>query len=707
MALATAINSGSTFLVCNDDATIEPFGNQGLFCADTRFISEWRIFVNGAAPELLRRIDISPRRARWEMIASDLGVGPHGVPTQISVTVDRTMSRSRLHEDICLHVFGELAIDVPLVLQIDSDFADFLEARQAEHQERSITRLWHEPATSDATYSRASFFRRRLTRTGLQSAARPRSDGMEFRVRLQPGERWHVCLIHDLITAHGQVIEPSACPLDTDDDSAGREEQDWAVGRGHLRVANECWQAAIDRALEDLGALRLAPLAAPSAPALPAAGLPWFVAVFGRDSITASLQALAVYPDFARGTLAELGALQATAIDRFRDAEPGKICHEMRHGEWAVFGRIPHHPYYGSADSTTLYLLLLGELYRWTGDADELSTLRATAERCLAWMEDFGDCDGDGFQDYGPRTISGYPNQCWKDSPDGVPNPDGGLPLHPIATAELQAYAYAARVVIADLFAAWGDQAAAASLRAAARELRDRFREKFWLPDEQFTALALDGNKNRVASVASNAGQCLWLGLVDDDQAQLLIDRLMAPDMFSGWGIRTLSSEHRAYDPHSYHRGSVWPHDSMLGAAGMRRYGRDEAAWTVIAGILDATKGFPLRRLPEVFSGIDRSHTPLPIPYRRANAPQAWSAGSVVQAATILMGLDPDAPAGRVYVDPALPVWCPTLAIESVAVGRTRLTVTATRQPDGRSDVDVEVIDGPPLDVIHGRRPEP
>jgi glycogen debranching enzyme len=431
--------------------------------------------------------------------------------------------------------------------------------------------------------------------------------------------------------------------------------------------------------------------------------VPWFVALFGRDSLIASLQAAVAQPAFAEGTLQALARWQSDVDDGERDAEPGKILHELRVGEWAHFGLVPHRPYYGTADATPLYLLLLAEAYRSTGDAGALARFRPTAERCLEWIDRYGDRDGDGFQEWAPRSPMGYRNQCWRDAEDGILDEQGGFPQLPIGTCELQAYVYAAKARAAALFAAWGDDQRARQLTSEAAELRRRFLEIFWLDPPGELALALDGRKRPLRTVVSNPGHCLWMGILDPERGRRAGERLLEPDLFSGWGLRTLSDQHPAYDPHAYQRGSVWPHDTLIAAAGLRRYGLTEHAWRLLDGLLAAVTAFEYVQMPELFAGLPRVGPAAPVPYRHANVPQAWGAGAVPHGVRVLLGLEPDLPAGRLYVDPALPPWCPSLSLDQLTLGPHRLRLHAWRRPDGSSAVDVDVPSA--LEVVHGTPP--
>ena len=404
----------------------------------------------------------------------------------------------------------------------------------------------------------------------------------------------------------------------------------------------------------------------------PAAGVPWFVALFGRDSLIVSLQNALVYPDFARAALEVLGSLQATEQDDYRDAEPGKIMHELRLGELAHFKLVPHTPYYGTADATPLYLIVLHAAWRSCGDAGLLERHLKTAERCLDWIDNYGDRDGDGFQEYATRSPVGYENQGWKDSGEAVVYPDGSLVKGPKALCELQGYVYDAWQRMAQIFDALGNPGRARDLRAKAASLFRRFNEAFWDEDLGFYAYALDGDKKPVLSVASNPGHCLWSGIVPADRARRVVERLMEPDMWSGWGIRTLSAEHPAYNPHSYQNGSVWPHDNGIIATGFRRYGFTAEAARIARDSSGAATYFILHQVPELYAGIQRDPTNFPVQYIGANVPQAWAAGSVFAFLQMILGFQPDAPNKKLYIDPMLPEWLLDLEVSDLRVGEER-----------------------------------
>jgi glycogen debranching enzyme len=434
------------------------------------------------------------------------------------------------------------------------------------------------------------------------------------------------------------------------------------------------------RSLVDLAALRFrSPMLLRS---MPAAGLPWFMAIFGRDSLLTSFQALPFLPDLAAITLETLAALQARADDPFRDAEPGKIPHELRFGEMTAFEETPHSPYYGTADATPLFLILMEEYERWTGDRLLVKSLEHEARAAMTWIDKYGDRDGDGYIEYERRNPNGLENQCWKDSGDSIAFADGTLAVTPRATCELQGYAYDAKLRVARLARqVWNDAAWAHQLERQAADLKRRFNQDFWLPERGFFALGLDGHKRKIDSLTSNIGHLLWSGIADEEKARRCVAHLMSDAMFSGWGVRTMGAGEGSYNPIGYHVGTVWPHDNSFIAWGLRRYGYDEEAARIAFAMLEAAEYFDYR-LPEAFAGSARDATKFPVEYPTACSPQAWASGAPLLLIRALLGLESSGE--HLIVDPALPA----------AIGRLEVLdipgVWGRRDAFGRARPDVE-----------------
>jgi glycogen debranching enzyme len=443
--------------------------------------------------------------------------------------------------------------------------------------------------------------------------------------------------------------------------SKSTELEQWLARAPVLQAQDTALMRTYRASLSDLGALRMHPDLSEGA-TLPAAGLPWFMALFGRDSLITSFQALPYLPGLAATTLRVLAAQQAQRRDDFHEQEPGKILHELRFGELTARGERPHSPYFGTADATPLFLVLLDEYHRWSGDDELVRTLEPNARAALAWIEDSGDADGDGYVEYACRNLTtGLVNQCWKDSWDAIQFADGTLAQGPIATCEIQGYVYDARRRAARLAReVWGDELLAARLERQAAELRERFHHDFWMPERGCHALALDGEKRQVDSLTSNIGHLLWSGLLDDEEATGTAERLLDEQLYSGWGVRTLGAREAGYNPLGYHTGTVWPHENSLIAAGLARYGHRDAASTIASAILRAAPYFE-HRLPEVFAGYPMSTTTVPVAFPTASRPQAWAAGTPLLLLSTLLDLQP----GRIDADGEGPDGIGHLALRS------------------------------------------
>jgi glycogen debranching enzyme len=496
------------------------------------------------------------------------------------------------------------------------------------------------------------------------------------------------------VTVWGEVLErakarapePTPPPVVVEE-AAAAAHRAWKAGSASIQTPDAFVDRAVRRALSDL---RLLVNRGPGEDErYISAGVPWFTCLFGRDSIITALQSLAVRPQIAVETLRLLARMQATERDDWRDAQPGKILHELRTGELARTGEIPHSPYYGSVDATPLWLILLGETYAWTGDDRLVDELWPNALAALAWIDDSGDLDGDGFVEYHRLSPRGLPNQGWKDSRDANRFRDGRLAESPIALVEVQAYVFAARRHVAGLARRRGDEALALRQEQLAEELRERFEAAFWMDDVGTYALALDASKKQVDAVGSNPGHALWCGIVSPERASRVAANLLSADMWSGWGVRTLSTEMAGYNPIGYHIGSVWPHDNAMIAEGLTRYGHRDQASGIVAALLEATTYFRDSRLPELFCGFGREESPYPVPYPVACVPQAWAAGSVFQALTTMLGLRPDASARLVELHtPSLPEWLRELRLEQLRVGDASVDLLFHRS-NGSTGVEV------------------
>jgi len=719
------INHGSTFMVTDRQGEIHPDQELGVFAGDTRFVGYYRCTIERQPWVLLTSSTTSYCEMRlvytnpplpaldapmphWPQGRGRTFPGVRGdLPAQqIGLVLTRSVNGT-LQEHFAVSNYSGMAVRFHLDLSIRSDFVDLFDVKAHRYFSRgdSVSSWLVADDRWDLVVAyQNGDFRRRFTYRVLHSDSPPRYDNgrIEWTIDLPPAGRWeaHATMILDV----GQGDAPAPGTSSRSED----RQATWDAHTTQLSTSNCVADATYRQAVDDMAALRIHMPDMPEHEWVPAAGVPWFVTLFGRDSLVVSYQAMSVYTPFARGALQRLAEYQATERDDWRDAQPGKILHEIRHGELAYFELVPQTPYYGTWDATPLYLIVLHEAWKWTGDQKLLETYLPNAERCLAWIDQYGDLDGDGFQEYKTFSAQGYENQSWKDSGIAVVYPDGSQVKQPKALCELQGYVYDAKQRMAEIYAALGNAARADELRQQAEQLRRAFNERFWLDDQGTYAFGLDPDKQPIATVASNAGHCLWSGIADPDKAARVVQRLLQPDMWSGWGIRTLSRRNPAYNPFSYQNGSVWPHDNAFIAAGFRRYGFADEANRVAGAIFDAAARFESYRLPELYSGLDRAETVFPVQYLGANIPQAWAAGSIFLLVQTMLGLRADAPNGRLYVDPKLPEWLPDVTLSNVAVGGTCLRLNfwrASNAPDAPTRWDVVDQTGPAIDVLAERLP--
>ena len=668
-----SIHQGQTVLVTEADGQIVWPSDKGLYFLDTRVISSWSLFANGVPWELLNGGAVTYFGAR--IFQTNRAFVTEDGPIEAR-TLGLTLSRhieGGMHEDIDISNNSGKAVRFNLEIAVRGDFADIFEVKSNRIVRRGrITTSWSEAHQhARLTYRNRDFSREVLITAKPTGAKSVYANGrISFDISLGPTETWHCCVLYDLFDGRTKYASPRDCVGESHRSKHAESLEDWQRTVLKIRTSNEEFYRCFTQGVADMAALRLPIRGTDHMVFVPAAGLPWFVALFGRDSLIVSLQTMLVYPDFARGALDVLGAYQAQQRDDYRDAEPGKILHELRYGELAHFRLIPHTPYYGTSDATPLYLVALHATWRATGDRSLIEKHLRTAEGCLAWIDNYGDRDGDGLQEYQTRSSAGYENTGWKDSGDAVMYEDGTLVKGPKALCELQGYVYDAWLRMAEIYDEIGGHDRAKHLREKAAALFQKFNELFWNEELGFYAYTLDGDKKPVFSVASNPGHCLWSGIVRKDRAARVVARLMQPDMWSGWGIRTLSALHKSFNPYNYQTGAVWPHDNAIIAFGFRRYGFAAEAAAVARSISGAASHFLINELPELYAGLQRENLSFPVQYIGANVPQAWAAGTPFVLLQAMLGIVPDAPRGRLYVDPALPDWMPDVTLIDLRLGR-------------------------------------
>jgi glycogen debranching enzyme len=651
MTGSVKILDGNTFVVSDDRGDIEASSTDptGLFSFDTRFLSTWVLTIDGQRLNALSTDDLHYFETRFFLVP---GTGTVYVDAKLSVIRQRAVGLG-FHEELTILNHDAEPVELTVRLEAAADFADLFEVKDALRKKGSYT------ATVEGDrlilgYERGTYAR--ATQISASEPAEIDERGLTFTARIEPHGEWSTDV--DVVTAvlgvgdhhdrpkYGAGVRRAKPNMEKDLDR-------WLRDAPTLETDRRSLEVTYHRSLVDLAALRFSPLTA-GRRSLPAAGLPWFMTMFGRDSIFTSLQALPFVPELAATTLSELGMRQGTRLDDFRDEDPGRILHEMRYGEMTAFEERPHSPYYGTADATPLFVVLLDEYERWTGDRRLVRELEQEARAALRWIDEFADLQGNGYVSYQRRNEeTGLENQCWKDSWDSISYRDGRLPGFPRATCELQGYAYDAKIRGARLARrVWKDAALADALEDQAADLKRRFNRDFWVVDGEYFAIALESDGSRVDALSSNIGHLLWSGIVEKSKAKALARHLTGPRLFSGWGVRTLAEGEGRYNPVGYHVGTVWPFDSSFVAWGLRRYGFKEEAALIAAGILDAA-GFFDGRLPEAFGGYPRSFTRYPVQYPTACSPQAWSTGAPLLLLRTMLGLEPID--DHLLVDPALP----------------------------------------------------
>jgi glycogen debranching enzyme len=669
----------------------------GLFHDDTRILSDYVLRVAGGPPRLLSAEAPRAYAAQIDLAVQDLPFGGDRWDPKHAVHIRRELVLSdRLTERVTLTNYLAQPLDFWMELALGTDFADMFEVRG-----------WRRPA-------RGQFF-----------APEPAGDRLLFRYRGRDGQTIGSTVRFlqppDLLTAHSArwefpLANRAARSFEWEVLSEGRPPDRKTATQGGLdqrrhsvegryrawRQAGSRWSTDVPkfdvmlrRATDDLGALYMEV----DGEEVISAGIPWYSTVFGRDAIITGLETLALNPAIARDALRYLARRQGVREDPFTEEQPGRILHELRRGEMARAGEIPHVPYFGTIDATPLWLVLLHETWRWTGDDALVRELLPHAERALDWIDRYGDLDGDGFVEYARTSPKGLVNQGWKDSGDGVPLPDGGTPEPPIALVEVQGYVYDAKARMADLFGRFGRADRAQALTAEAARMRESIRERFWLEQSGTFALALDGGKRPVRTVTSNAGHLLWSRVPTPEQASALAPTLLGPDLFSGWGIRTLSSAHRVFNPMSYHNGSVWPHDNALVVSGLGLYGMAREALPVIRGLHEAALSSEFHRLPELFCGMERQRGVRLVRYPVSCSPQAWASGAFFLILQAMLGLYPEAPARVLHVrNPVLPDFLRELTISGMVVGDARVSLQF-RQHGHRTLANLLAVEGGPLQV--------
>jgi glycogen debranching enzyme len=685
---ALVIREQDIFLLTDTSGNIPPDNPSGfgLYHLDTRHLSVYDFSFADARPVVLlstAELGFSEEQMLTNpaMFSLDGRILPRG---SIEARRQRVVD-GLLEETLCVTNYNVFPVEIDVVYTLDADFADIFEVRGSKREKRGQILPPHlEDGTLVFAYDGLDG-RRRETRVSFSDRPFSTKEG-RVTFRLSLGHR-ESAIIRLLVATDGRSKAARGTERLV---SIAARYREWMGSGAQVVTSNEFFNAVLERSFSDLRML----WNRDGAGGYVVAGTPWYDTFFGRDSAIVAMQTLAYKPEIAHHSLKMLARWQGKKVDFQRDEEPGKILHEWRQDEMTATGELPFSPYYGSVDSTPLFLLLAGEYYAWTADLEVLRKLERNLRAALHWIDAMGDIDGDGYVEYEARSPTGLVNQGWKDSPDAIANADGTLAKPPIALVEAQGYVYAVKRKLASVFAALGDEELAERLRREAAQLKRRFNRDFWLKESNFLALALDGDNHQVAAITSNPGHALWTGIVQRRLASAVADVLMRNDMFSGWGIRTLSAASNRFNPLGYHLGAVWPHDNSIIAMGFKKYGFEDELNEVATALFDAARSFPYYRLPELYAGSARSIQYTPVPYPVACRPQAWAAGSFPLILQAILGLAPNAPQGELLiVRPRLPYWLDNVQVRNLRVGQGSADLLFSRR-GARTRVEVLAVRG-------------
>jgi glycogen debranching enzyme len=717
------VAQGRTVFATGLDGFITGGPRHGLFVHETRMISLYRYLVNGQPP--LPVTLSNAEQHSWlgyyalptpGLEFSDPDTGSGLVDPSAEDTLELRLSRyagQGLHEDVDLTNFSLHQSSFLFELEVDADFADQIETRSYRQQQGELKREWRQTTPgvwelafsyhAEHTYHHpvetgTAAIDRQLTLQVENSSSPPvYSDGrLGFQVDLDPGCRWHAC-INLIPRTEAEEMHPIySCRsfVGTDHEYDRRRDDFLSEATGFStcesgRLAHVV-VAGLEQAKRDLAGLRLYDLDYNERAWTVAAGFPYYIALFGRDTLTAAWQAALASTELMVGTLYELPRWQGTETNDWRDEQPGRMLHEAHTGPLEFLNINPRRRYYGSITTSGFYPVVVSELWHWTGDRELVRPLLNPMFKALRWLDEYSDLDGDGFYEYQTRSPQGSKHQAWKDSRDGIVYEDGTPVEPPIATCEEQGFIYLAKLHASEMLWWLGEKDEASRLHRQAGELKKRFNDAFWMDEEQFFAMGLDAQKRPIRSIGSNPGHLLATGIADEDWVRPTAERLFAPELFSGWGIRTLSTANPAYNPYSYHRGSVWPVEQATFAIGFLRYGLHDLVEKICLAQFEAATLFDFYRLPEVFSGHARDDEhPFPALYPQTNWPQAWSSSAILTLVQSLLGLYPYAPLDILLLDPHLPEWLPDLTLHHLRVGKASITIHFYRKEDGSSDYEI------------------
>ncbi len=686
------VSHGRIVLAADQDGFFDGGPNRGLFVHQTRLLSRHRVSIDGKDPKPVALSNVTQGSWMGFYVLLPPGADPgerdegsgHMEPASertLELRLTRTVS-SVLREDVALTNFSQQATAFDLSIDLDADFADQGETMDRRRQQGEIDRRWdgvRELVFQYRAENRCAWINRGVRIRVAESDSPPScgEGGLAFRVELPPLGTWRARLeiVPEIVDVVGGVGHEVSERQERFLDESARFSTPESETLAPVVIG------ALEQARRDLASLRLGDLDEDDSSWTLGAGLPLYVALYGRDALSASWQAAMLGPEMMDGSLRALARLQGQEVNDWRDEQPGRMLHEAHTGPLAALGFNPQGRYYGSITTSGFYPVLVSELWHWTGDRERVQSFVRPALDALHWLERFSDRDGDGFYDYQTRSSQGVLHQGWKDSPDAIVDADGAPVSPPIATCEEQAFIYVAKLHLSETLWWLDEKEEARRLFHEAGELKKRFNEVFWMEEEGFFAMGLDATGRPIRSIGSNPGHCLAAGIVDSSLAERTARRLMADDLWSGWGVRTLSDRHPAFNPYSYHRGSVWPVENASFTLGFLRFGLHAELETICRGMFEAARLFEFHRLPEAFSGHTRNaEHPFPALYPQANSPQAWSASAIFCMVQSLLGLYPYAPLKMLLVDPHLPAWLPEITVTGLRVGEARVDIRFFRR---------------------------
>lgn len=646
------ISRKQSFLICDESGDVIPGTEQGLYSLDTRFLSAYQLYINGVKPNTLTGKEVGFYSSVHYLAVPAL----NGIkPETVIVARDRYVDDNGLHENLRINNYNNFPISMELLLRIDNDFADIFEVKAISRPSKLRPRFRVGPREITISYRLKDV--KRATKIVFSKPFEFNDKICLFRIELSAKDSWD-CSI-DFQTLTNALLKTVFEPMNrkflrkqASKPAPSEISENWIDNTASFESNYSTLQEAFYQSKLDLAALRLTDFA--GAGEIPAAGIPWYTTAFGRDSIIASYQSLLVQPALAEGTLKVMARFQGKKNDKYTEEQPGRIIHEIRFGRLAAQKTIPHAHYYGTIDATPLFVILAEQYYRLTGNLDLIKMLKNNIYAALDWLDKYGDLDGDGFIEYHKTNPKGITNQGWKDSGEAVNFADGRMAETPIALVEVQGYAYSAKKRGANLARILGDTKKADALESQAKELKEKFNKAFWMEDKGYFCLGLDKDKKQIDSITSNGAHVLWTRIADVEKAEAVAERILQSDMFSGWGIRTLSTEDAAYNPVSYHNGSVWPHDNSIIMVGLLKYGLEKEAAQILSALVDASRHFPKRRLPELFCGFDKEQTAIPINYPTSSSPQAWAAAAIPYMTLSLLRARPDFDNKKITIAPFL-----------------------------------------------------